>query len=75
MVYVISGRSHNTALLNFGSRLLFNPLPVQLGKLCSASGNPGAELAGAVTLLKGPFLGPHLAGAAATALQVGQEPM
>lgn len=36
----------------------------------------GAVLAaGAVTLLKVPFLGPDLAGAAATALQMGQELM
>lgn len=32
LVYIISGRSHNTALLNFGSRLLLKPMPVQLGK-------------------------------------------
>lgn len=29
LVYVISGRSNNTALLNFGSRLLFKHMPLQ----------------------------------------------
>lgn len=42
LVYVISGRSNNTALLNFGSRLLFKHVPLQFGKLWSASGSPGA---------------------------------
>lgn len=47
-------------------------MPVQLGQPWSGSGSPGTGAvlaAGAVTLLKGPFLGPDLAAGAAPALR------